>query len=225
MIKSINTIVKKKLLLAGILIFVLITNKIILSNLILLSLEKWIDKEIIVENFYISYKKKELALNNVVVSENNKFKENIFNAEKIIISFNLRSLFTKLIIIENIEIQRPILNLTFNISNKKDQLIEDNLGVSKSLKKKNNPKIYPKKIIDINFLVINSSIEDFKVNIKRLDNNNNETLTLSDMYFKKFGNELGYKHYKDIFKIILFELTMKIGDQELKKIINKHYNS
>ncbi len=224
MIKSINTIVKKKLIFTSILILVLLTNKIILSSLILLSLENWIDKKIFVNNFDISYKEKELSLNNIIVNDKDNLKNIIFKAEKIIINFNLKSLFTKLIIIENIKLKEPILNIKFDISKKKDQLIEDNLGVSSNLKSKDNPKIYPKKIIDINFLVMDSSIENFKINIERLDNNNSETLTLSNMSFKKFGNEKGYLHYKDIFKIILFELTLKITDQELKKIIKENYD-
>ena len=44
------------------------------------------------------------------------------------------------------------------------------------------------------------------------------------MKFKKFGNELGYQHYKDVFKIILIDLVMRIPDQELKKNIKKYYN-
>ena len=56
---------------------------------------------------------------------------------------------------------------------------------------------------DILDLTKNSNFEEFTVNIKRLDNNFEESITLSNMHFAKFGNELGYQHYKDIFKIIL----------------------
>ena len=224
MIKTINTIVKKKLIFISILISILLANKIILSSLILLSLEKWIDKKITVNNFDISYKKKELSLNNMIIYDKDNLKNIFLKAEKIIINLNLKSLFTKLIIIENVKLQGPILNVKFDISKKKDLLIKDNLGISNNLKSRDNPKIYPKKIIDINFLVMNSSIDNFKINVERLDNNNSEILTLSNMSFKKFGNEKGYLHYKDIFKIILFELTLKITDQELKKMIKKNYD-
>ena len=224
MIKTINTIVKKKLIFISILISILLANKIILSSLILLSLEKWIDKKITVNNFDISYKKKELSLNNMIIYDKDNLKNIFFKAEKIIVNLNLKSLFTKLIIIESVKLQGPILNVKFDISKKKDLLIKDNLGISNNLKSRDNPKIYPKKIIDINFLVMNSSIDNFKINVERLDNNNSEILTLSNMSFKKFGNEKGYLHYKDIFKIILFELTLKITDQELKKMIKKNYD-
>ena len=103
-------------------------------------------------------------------------------------------------------------------------MIKDNLGISKKLSKKENPKIYPKKIIDINFLVLDLSFENFKVDIKRSDTNNTSSIILSDMKLKEFGNELGYQHYKDIFKTILIDLVMRIPDQELRKIIKKNYN-
>ena len=41
-----------------ILLFILISNKLILSNLAVFSFEKWINKEIIIQDFDISYKKK-----------------------------------------------------------------------------------------------------------------------------------------------------------------------
>ena len=91
------------------------------------------------------------------------------------------------------------------------------------IEQKKNPKIYPKKIIDINFLVESLDLENFKVNISRLDNFSEETIVVSKMYFRKFGNELGYQHYKDIFKIILIDIVMRISDQELKKIIKGYY--
>ena len=221
-IKSINTIMKKILSFLIILILILIFNKLIVSKLMLLSFEKWIKKEIIVGDFNIFYKKGEILLSNIIVTDQN---EDIFTAKQIALNFKLDSFFTKLIIIKKIKVQKPTLNLKFDISNERDQFIKDNLGVSKSIEQKKNPKIYPKKIVDINFLVENSNFEEFTVNIKRLDNNFEESITLSNMHFAKFGNELGYQHYKDIFKIILLDFVMRISDQDLRKMIKKYYKS
>ena len=213
----------KKILLFSIILILIVTyNKLIISRIILISFEKWINKEIIVEDFDIFYKKGEISLNNIIVTDQ---KEDIFTAKKIVLSFKPASFLTKLIIIKKIYIQKPSLNLKFDISNEKKQFIRDNLGISKSIEQKKKPKIYPKKIIDINFLVENSNFEEFTVNIKRLDNNFEESITLSNMYFVKFGNELGYQHYKDIFRIILLDFVMRISDQELRKMIKKYYKS
>tara|TARA_B100001057_G_C22638809_1_gene867355 strand:- start:184 stop:861 length:678 start_codon:yes stop_codon:yes gene_type:complete len=224
-IKVINTIVKKKLIFLGTLIFILFINKIILSKLVIFALERWIDKEIIVSDFNIFYKKKEISINNIIIRNKDNLMENVFTAENITVNLKPNTLFTKLIIIDSIKFKNPILNLKFNISNKNDKLIEDNLGISENLKRKNNPKIYPKKIVDINFLILNSSLEELKINIKRSDKSVIETVVLSNMYFQKFGNELGHRHYKDVLKIILLDLVMKITDQELKNIIKKYYMS
>ena len=213
----------KKILLFSIILILIVTyNKLIISRIILISFEKWINKEIIVEDFDIFYKKAEISLNNIIVTDQ---KEDIFTAKKIVLSFKPASFLTKLIIIKKIYIQKPSLNLKFDIYNEKKQFIRDNLGISKSIQQKKKPKIYPKKIIDINFLVENSNFEEFTVNIKRLDNNFEESITLSNMYFVKFGNELGYQHYKDIFRIILLDFVMRISDQELRKMIKKYYKS
>ena len=213
----------KKILLFSIILILIVTyNKLIISRIILISFEKWINKEIIVEDFDIFYKKAEISLNNIIVTDQ---KEDIFTAKKIVLSFKPASFLTKLIIIKKIYIQKPSLNLKFDISNEKKQFIRDNLGISKSIQQKKKPKIYPKKIIDINFLVENSNFEEFTVNIKRLDNNFEESITLSNMYFVKFGNELGYQHYKDIFRIILLDFVMRISDKKKKKMIKKYYKS
>ena len=215
---------KKKLVFISTVAFILLANKIILSKLILFTLEKWTNKDIIIKDFNIIYKKRKVSLNNIIISDKDDLSKKIFQAEKIDIILKPSSLLSTLIIIEKVEIQKPILNLDFTISNNNKNLIKDNLGISKKLSKKQNPKIYPKKIIDINFLVLDLSFENFKVDIKRSDTNNSSTLILSNMKFKKFGNEFGYQHYKDIFKIILIDLVMRIPDQELRKIIKKHYN-
>ena len=215
---------KKKLLIIFTLLIILFTNKIILSKIILVSLEKWINKDIIVKNFSIFYKRGEIHLNDISILDKENFEESLFESKKIKIKIKPSSLFTKLIIIKDVEVIKPTLNLKFNIAKNSQNSVEDNIGLSENLKNKNNPKIYPKKIIDINFLVLNSSISDFKINIKTTSDNRIEAIDLSDMYFQNFGNELGYQHYKDIFKIILIDLVMKITDKKLRKIIKKNYS-
>tara|TARA_B100001063_G_C16630154_1_gene485363 strand:+ start:165 stop:824 length:660 start_codon:yes stop_codon:yes gene_type:complete len=216
--------VKKKIVFISTVAFILLANKIILSKLILFSLEKWINKDIIINDFNIIYKKRKVSLNNIIISDKDDSSKKIFQVEKIDIILKPSSLLSTLIIIEKVEIQKPILNLDFTISSDNKNLIKDNLGISKKFNKKESPKIYPKKLIDINFLVLDLSFENFKIDIKRSDTNNTSSIILSDMKLREFGNELGYQHYKDIFKIILIDLVMRIPDQELRKIIKKHYN-
>ena len=135
----------KKILLFSIILILIVTyNKLIISRIILISFEKWINKEIIVEDFDIFYKKGEISLNNIIVTDQ---KEDIFTAKKIVLSFKPASFLTKLIIIKKIYIQKPSLNLKFDISNEKKQFIRDNLGISKSIEQKRNLKFTLKRLL------------------------------------------------------------------------------
>ena len=215
---------KKKIPLIIISIMILLANKIIFSQIILFSSEKWIDKNIIVQKFDISYKNKEISLQNILINNKDETNKAIFSAERINLKLKPKSLFSKLIIIEDIYIQKPIINLRFDISKNNKILIDDNLGLLKNLREKDNPKIYPKKLIDINFLVLSSSLENLKFNLERSDTNQIRTINLSNMYFKNFGNEKGYRHYKNVFQIILGDLLLRIPDQELRLIIKDSFN-
>ena len=119
-----------------ILLFILISNKLILSNLAIFSFEKWINKEIIIQDFDISYQKKNISLKNIVVRDSKDTNIDIFTAEKIILNFQPNSLFTKLILIDDIKIQKPVLNLNFNFSNKVENSKKDNIGIYKNIEQK-----------------------------------------------------------------------------------------
>ena len=44
------------------------------------------------------------------------------------------------------------------------------------------------------------------------------------MVFTSFGNEEGHQHYKDILKIILFDLYARTEDEQMKETLKKIYN-
>ena len=44
------------------------------------------------------------------------------------------------------------------------------------------------------------------------------------MTFSNFGNEKNYKHYKDILKIILFDLYATMNKGDIKETLRKIYN-
>ena len=130
-----------------ILLFILISNKLILSNLAIFSFEKWINKEIVIQDFDISYQKKNISLKNIVVRDSKDANIDIFTAEKIILNFRPNSLFTKLILIDDIKIQKPVLNLNFNFSNKVENSKRDNIGIYKNIEQKKILKFIPKKLL------------------------------------------------------------------------------
>ena len=112
------------------------------------------------------------------------------------------------------------LYLNFETS-KKNKIINDNLSILDNLKNKNS-KIYPEKIIDVNFVVKKSKIINTKVGI--IENNKKEiVVALSNMNFNLFGNEKNFQHYKDVIKIILTDIYLKIPDQKLRNLIKESY--
>lgn len=210
----------KKILLIFLFIALLI-NKIILSQVILISFKNWLNKDITVKSIDISYQKGSVRLKSVNIFEKNKpQKLLLFYADEIYFNFDLSSLFSTLIIINDLNLSNSKLYLNFKTSQNK-QIINDNLSILDNIKNK-KPKTYKKKIVDINFLIRKSKITNTKVGI--IENNKKEIeVTLSNMNFSSFGNEKNFKHYKDIIKIILTDIYMRIPDQKLRNLIKESY--
>ena len=210
----------KKILLTTVFAVVLF-NKVILSQIILINFKTKLDIDIVIKNIDISYIKGFLIIKDVNVFKKSKSKNlNIFYAEKIYTELDLSSLFSTLIIIKNLDIYNGKLYINLETS-KINEIINDNLSILEN-KQNKNPKIYPKKMIDINFLIKKFRIINSKVEIK--ENNKYKTdVILPDMNFSLFGNEKNYLHYKDVFKIILINLFMKIPDQKLRDLIEETY--
>ena len=77
--------------------------------------------------------------------------------------------------------------------------------------------------IVFNFLILKTEITGAKVSIKTSHLSTPTKINLSDMYFNTIGNKKGYQHYKDVFKLILFDIIARISDPELKKLLKKTY--
>ena len=153
----------KKIILIFLLI-ILLLNKIILSQVILIGFKKWLDKDIIVQNIDISYQNGDLTLRDIKVFEKKDSRNLLlFFADEIYIDFDLNSLFSTLIVIKNMNISNAKLYLNFETS-KNNEIINDNLSILDNLKNK-DPKIYPEKLIDINFLIKKSKIINTRIGI------------------------------------------------------------
>ena len=200
----------KKIIAVSLIILILLFHKLIIFKFTLSAFEKWVKKDIKIEKFDILYSQKKIVLNGVnVLNNNNNFYKKVFFAEKIEIIFQPKSIISNLILIDSLVINNPVMNINFKILNEKEEIIDDNIGVLKNLKNKNNPKIYPKKITDINFLIMKMNLENFKINIFRSDIKKEIKINSSNFNFAPFGNEKGYQHYKDIFRFILVDIIMQ----------------
>ena len=94
----------KKIIITFVIILPLIIfNKNIISQLIIFAIPKLTDRNISIETIDIDYLKKKIILNSIEVESTKKiYYKNIFEAEKIEIEYDFKSLFTDLVIIKHL---------------------------------------------------------------------------------------------------------------------------
>ena len=217
----------KKIIITFVIILpLLVFNKTIVSQLIIFSISKLTDRNISVETIDINYLKKQIILNSIEVESTNKiYYKNIFEADKIKIKYNFTSLFSDTIIIDHLIFynSKIFLDVDIDIDGKNEVISKDNFEEVKKQEEGYKPKIYPTKKKDINFLILTFQTYDSQGFIKLSNKPNEIEIDLSNMSFSKIGNEKDFQHYKDVFKIVLGDIFLKIPDINLQKLIKKTY--
>ena len=86
----------------------LIFNKQIISQVLLYSFSKWTNREITVDKFKLNFHQSSIIISGVKIKNLNEFYyDNFVEFEKIILDYNFKSLFSNLIIINNLVIENP----------------------------------------------------------------------------------------------------------------------
>ena len=213
----------------------LVFNKQLITYYYSYKFSKWIERQFVVDKFYIDYPNS-IVVSGIKIKNSNPFYyEYILESEKIALNFDLKSLlFSNLIIINNLIVENPkffleIVEINKNSSKNEDSSItpityDDNIGLAKKIAENTRDKIWPDKKRDINFLILKTKIIGAKTFIKTSSLPIPTEIDLSDMYFNKIGNEKNYQHYKDVLKFILFDIIASTSDFELKKLLKKVYN-
>jgi hypothetical protein len=217
---------KKIIITFGIILPLIIFNKNIISQLIIFALPKLTARNISIETIDINYQKKKIILNSVEVESTNKiYYENIFEVEKIKIKFNFTSLFSDMIIIDHLTFynSKIFLDIDIDINDNNEIISNDNFEEVIKQEDSYKPKIYPIKKRDINFLILKFQTYNSQGFIKLSNKSNEIEINLSNMSFNKIGNKNALQHYKDVFKIILGDIFLKIPDINLQKLIKKTY--
>ena len=215
----------KKLLGIVILGFLLVIfNKVIFSKIIIFSLSKWVEREIFVSKIDINYSKKEIVFNLIEIRNIDKFYyKNIFEADKIKIQYNFKSLFTNLVKIDYLIFSNSRFFLEFDNQINENIIADDNIEVVKKLDSNYIAVTYPIKKRDKNFLILQTELKNSKVFIKTSSSPKKIEINLSDMNFYKVANKTEFQHYKGVFKIILNDIFFRVPDQNLKNLIKKTY--
>ena len=213
---------KKILIIFVIILSLIIFNKNIISQLIIFAIPKLTGRNISIETIDINYLKKQIILNSIEVESTNKiYYKNIFEADKIKIEYNFTSLFSDMIIIDHLTFYNSKILLDVDLDD--DVISNDNFEEVVKQEESYKPKIYPIKKKDINFLILRFQTYNTQGFIKSSNKLNEIEINLSNMSFNKIGNKKNFQHYKDVFKIILGDIFLKIPDTNLQKLIKKTY--
>ena len=213
------------------LIFTFIFDKKIINFVLEKNLSNIIDFNTKFKINRINYFSQQIEITDLKIkNKKNYFNENVFEATKVLIEYDLTSIFSDLIVIKSILLIGP--KFYFEISEDKkegnqNKNLKDNVDLIKTINQE-NPKEYPKKKKDRNFIIKIVKINNSSAYVKAPQNKTNININLSNMKFQNVGNahkieEHKSQHFKDIFKIILMDIYFKIPDQRLKELVKKNY--
>ena len=209
------------------LIFIFLFDNKILSYSFSKQISNWTEYNSKINISKINYFKGELEIDKIKINNTKNIKQDIFDANLIFIDFDFQSLFSNLIIINQVTIIDPVFFFDIKTQNNNTKLnkrnIIDNINITD-----NSKKIYPSKKKDKNFLISNLSIKNSKAIIKYKKNIKDLNINLSNITFSNVGNagkEKGnnFQHYKDVFRFILSDIFFKIPNYELRELIKKNY--
>ena len=191
------------------------------------------EKRIIFDDFNIKYPNL-ISINQLkIVNLDSFYYENVFEAEKVDIKFDLISLlFNELIIITHLRIEKPkffleLIEKKFSseeLTKEKKIIYEDNIGLAKKINENLPDKIWPTKKKDVNFLILRSYISNGKTYIKVSSIIKPFENLISDFRFTNVGNHKEHQHYKEVLKLMFFDMYASVKDYDLKKLLKKVYN-
>ena len=216
----------------SLILVILIFNKKIISYYYVKKFSNWVERPVEISHLNFEYSGLIEIEDIRILNSKGNFYQNIFKAEKISFKIDIKSLISELIIINNLDITNPEFYLDVkildkkkeNIDNNKETSYEDNLGLAQKLNEKAPDKIWPKKDKDVNFIIRKAVLSGASANIKVSSIPDPAKINLSEMMFSNFGNEKGYQHYKDILKIILFDIYARAEGKRMKETLKKIYN-
>ena len=207
-------------------------NKDIISVYILSKLSKWTERTVTSKSVEIDYSKGKVNFNGLEMLNKPDFSDkNIFEAKELTIEIQFSSLLTDLVKINKFILNEPKFFFEIKDMTKKQEKKEttkDNIGLVEKIIEQPPPKIYPPKKKDKNFIILNSSIKNSKVFIRYPNSSEILTLNLSDMSFQNTGNadfkQIKYSHhYKDVLRIIMGDIYLRIPDMKLRKFLKEKY--
>tara|TARA_B100000427_G_C15511710_1_gene596501 strand:+ start:1338 stop:2030 length:693 start_codon:yes stop_codon:yes gene_type:complete len=209
---------------------VFFSHKIIIKKTIEIFLSNIIEKKFLVERISIDISKSTIELHNIKIKNDKNFNyKNLLECKEIFINYNLNSIFSETLIINELILKNLNFYVEINDDLKANEEIKnlnlnDNLDVIKKTKDNYKQKIYPKKKKDKNFIINNVQLINPRANIKFLNIYEYSNFKLSEMVFSKVGNsKINSQHFKEVLKIFLIDMYLRIPNFEIRNKIKKIY--
>ena len=225
---------KKYLIIFPIILIVtaILNNKKIIEYILVKNLSNITDQKVTLKLNKIDYFSGKIEIHNIKIkNKDNFFNDNIFEAKKLKINLDITTIMSDLVFVESLFINEPKFYFEIQAVKKVDKgnKLNDNLNLLSNINANEEPKIYPEKKKDKNFLIAILNLKDSITYIKSPKKNHNINIILSDMKFANVGNSSKkdlkkFQHYKDIMKIILTDTYLRIPDQDLKNLIKINYD-
>ena len=214
----------------SIIFLIIVFNNKLVEKYVVYKLSKWVEKDIIYEEFNFDYPNLIEIKGLEIINPESVYYKNIFEANIVSINLNLRSyFFDKLVIVNELKIDEPSFYLELivkknTISKSNEKIIfEDNIGIAKKISEDLPDKVWPQKKRDKNFLISKSFIENGKAQIKISSIEDISKMNLSSFEFSNIGNQKGLQHYKDVLRIIFFDIFAREKDFNKRKILKDAY--
>jgi hypothetical protein len=176
---------------------------------------KWIKRDVEIGIVETDIQNNYIIIKNIEIINQKKSQiKNIFKIEKIIFDLNVKKIFERKIYFNLISIENS--NFVFEINRIKNNMYEDNINIIEKISSNKPDKIWPKKLIDINFEIKNLYIKDLNVELITNLTNQRYVTYLESIQFENIGNSKDITHYKDGIKILANLIFLKIPDNELR---------
>tara|TARA_Y100000591_G_C21833617_1_gene701152 strand:- start:67 stop:747 length:681 start_codon:yes stop_codon:yes gene_type:complete len=211
-------------------ILIVFFNEKVVEKYFLYKFSNWVERKVEFDEFKYNFPGYISVYGLKVLNKDTKFYEYTFKTDKIFLNFDLNSyLFKKLIIINELKIENPefyleIIEKKIKKENKLESTFKDNIGIAEKINNKMPDKIWPKKVRDINFLILKSSIVNGKAFIKISSILQETKIKLSTFKFTKVGNDKKFQHYKSALEIMLFDIIGRVEDFDKRNKLKKAYN-
>ena len=215
-------------------IFIFFFNEKVVEKYFFYKVSNWLERKADFDEFEYKFPGSITVYGLKILNKDTKFYKNTFKADKIFLNLDLNSyLFKKLVIINELKIENPEFYLEIiekkiaSNDNKEDKIesaFKDNIGIAEKINNEVPDKVWPKKVRDINFLILKSHIINGKAFIKISSIPNESKIKLSSFKFTNVGNDKKFQHYKSALEIMLFDIIGRVKDFDKRKILEKAYN-